>query len=128
MELFAGYHWPGNVRELENAVKYAISTCNGRTITIQDLPRDLVEEMKIIKPEKDSLEEILEIDDLKKARERFERIYILRKLRENSWNISLTAKKLGITRQQLHKKIEKLGLRRGRDEDGQIRSFRKNQP
>jgi len=116
MELFAGYHWPGNVRELENAVKYAISTCNGRTITIQDLPRDLVEEMRIIKPEKDSFEEILEIDDLKKARERFERIYILRKLRENSWNISLTAKKLGITRQQLHKKIEKLGLRR-RQED-----------
>ena len=64
----------------------------------------------------DALSQILEIDDLKKARERFERIYILRKLRENSWNISLTAKKLGITRQQLHKKIEKLGLRR-RQED-----------
>ena len=116
VELFKGYHWPGNVRELENAVKYAISTCSGRTITIQDLPRDLVEEMGIIEPEGDPFEEILAIDDLKKARERFERIYILRKLRENSWNISLTAKKLGITRQQLHKKIEKLGLRR-RQED-----------
>lgn len=116
MELFEGYHWPGNVRELENAIKYAISICSGRTITIQDLPRDLVEEMGLIEPERDPFEKIMQIDELRKARERFERIFILRKLHENSWNISLTAKKLGITRQQLHKKIEKLGLR-GRQKD-----------
>jgi DNA-binding NtrC family response regulator len=117
IELLEGYSWPGNVRELENAVKYAISTCKGGTILPADLPPDLLREMgrsEASQKGKSPLDEILTIDDLKEAQRRFERVFILKKLRENSWNISLTAKKLGITRQQLHKKINKLNLR---DED-----------
>ena len=109
MGIFMRHSWPGNVRELENAVKYAISTCRGTIITPDDLPAELREiERRSLSP----LEELLSIDSLKEAQERFERLFILRKLRENNWNISLTAKKLGITRQQLHKKIKKLKLRK----------------
>jgi two-component system nitrogen regulation response regulator NtrX len=43
---------------------------------------------------------------LKDARDAFERDYIIRKLRENNWNISKTAELIGIERSNLHRKIK----------------------
>jgi len=37
------YRWPGNVRELENAVQRIVLMVDGETITLQDLPRDIVQ-------------------------------------------------------------------------------------
>ena len=36
-----GYPWPGNVRELENALEYATTVCEGQTIHVADLPREV---------------------------------------------------------------------------------------
>ncbi len=36
-----GYGWPGNVRELENALEYATTVCQGQTIHVGDLPREI---------------------------------------------------------------------------------------
>jgi len=36
-----GYPWPGNVRELENALEYATTVCQGQTIHVGDLPREI---------------------------------------------------------------------------------------
>lgn len=35
------YAWPGNVRELENVVEYAVAVCEGQTVHVGDLPREL---------------------------------------------------------------------------------------
>jgi PAS domain S-box-containing protein len=35
------YPWPGNVRELENALEYATTVCEGQTIHVADLPREI---------------------------------------------------------------------------------------
>jgi transcriptional regulator with GAF, ATPase, and Fis domain len=35
------YPWPGNVRELQNALEYAITVCEGQTIHVADLPREV---------------------------------------------------------------------------------------
>jgi len=32
------YPWPGNIRELRNVLQYALATCEGDEITVQDLP------------------------------------------------------------------------------------------
>ena len=37
------YPWPGNVRELENAVQRIVLMTDGETITLKDLPRDIVQ-------------------------------------------------------------------------------------
>jgi len=38
MAVLNGYPWPGNVRELRNAVERSLLSCQGRTITADDLP------------------------------------------------------------------------------------------
>jgi DNA-binding NtrC family response regulator len=35
------YPWPGNVRELQNAVEHSIVLCEGTSITVKHLPREL---------------------------------------------------------------------------------------
>jgi len=47
---------------------------------------------------------------LKDAKTEFEREFILKKLRENEWNVSKTAQVLGIERSHLHRKIRAYGI------------------
>ncbi len=42
MEALQKYDWPGNIRELSNAVERAMIFCDGETINLGDLPRDLL--------------------------------------------------------------------------------------
>ena len=39
MALLQSFHWPGNVRQLENAVFRAVILCDGDEITVADLPQ-----------------------------------------------------------------------------------------
>ena len=50
------------------------------------------------------------ISPLKKAKEDFERDYIIMALKKNDRNITLTAKDLGIERTNLHRKINQYGI------------------
>jgi two-component system nitrogen regulation response regulator NtrX len=47
---------------------------------------------------------------LRDARERFERQYILRRLKDAHWNITRTAERLGIERSNLHRKMKAYGI------------------
>ena len=38
LEAMSAYHWPGNIRELQNVIERAVVLCEGRQITIADLP------------------------------------------------------------------------------------------
>jgi len=42
MEAIKNYDWPGNIRELENAIERAIIFCDGETIQLGDLPKDVI--------------------------------------------------------------------------------------
>jgi len=41
MEALQKYDWPGNIRELGNAIERALIFCDGETINLADLPRDI---------------------------------------------------------------------------------------
>ena len=43
MQTLKRYSWPGNVRELQNAVQRIVLMTDGETITLKDLPRDIVQ-------------------------------------------------------------------------------------
>jgi len=95
--------WPGNVRELLNAVERAAALAPADMIT----PRDLFPEWKSIparvsEPISGTLKEIL----LKS-----EENAIRSALAEADENVSLAARRLGVSRQHLHTRIRRLGIR-----------------
>jgi two-component system nitrogen regulation response regulator NtrX len=93
------YDWPGNVRELKNTIeRYVIMN-----------PSDTID-VKAIQPVKSAKSDYAIYKTLRDAREHFEKDFILKKLQENSWNVSKTAEELEIERSNLHRKIKALGI------------------
>jgi two-component system, NtrC family, nitrogen regulation response regulator NtrX len=101
LDILAGYHWPGNVRELKNLVERLTIMTRDSVIGPDDIP-DYIRG----KAESGTDESLFTGGDIKEARDRFERIFIERKLRENDFNVSQTAKILNMERSHLHKKIK----------------------
>lgn len=105
LNLFREYDWPGNVRELHNIVERLCIMCRGEVVTVDDLP-DYLRELAAM----DHGTGEGETASLRKARERFEREFITRKLEENGWNVSRTAEVLDLDRGNLLKKMRYFGL------------------
>ncbi len=97
------YPWPGNVRELKNMVERLLILSRSSTV----LPEDL---MPPIQPA-EARRPISETQDLKEAKEAFEREFIEQRLKVCGGNVSRTAELIGLERSHLHKKIKELGIR-----------------
>lgn len=89
------YSWPGNIRELKNVLERLVIMTPSRTIS-------KVEIIAAASPRSD----YFSLNALKDAREAFEKDFIIRKLEENSWNVSRTSELLDIERSNLHRKIK----------------------
>jgi two-component system nitrogen regulation response regulator NtrX len=105
MKLLMNYDWPGNVRELRNAIE-RLMIMTGTDITVS---AEHIENAGIIKKIKKD-EDYFTYTSLRDAREAFERDFILKKLKENNWNMTKTAEIIGIERSNLYKKIKSLGI------------------
>jgi PAS domain S-box-containing protein len=104
MDLLLDYSWPGNVRELENAMGHAFVHCTADKILREHLPQDVLEAApRIAGPawgKMGSLEEV-------------EKTVIEEMLRRSKGNRSLAARRLGISRSSLWRKIKRYGLTGG---------------
>lgn len=103
------YTWPGNIRELKNLIERIIILTKGETITLRDVERNLPGSLEL---EADFVRRFE--PDLKKAREWFERRYIINALRENDYNITKTANVLKVERSNLYKLLKRLGIEYGK--------------
>jgi len=92
LDMLMAYNWPGNVRELENVIERALVIGGGNEIMEKDLP---------FSPQAPSP------DFFPQSLKMMEKIHIERLLNENDWNISRSARDLGIDRQTLYNKMEK---------------------
>ncbi len=101
------YTWPGNIRELKNFVERLIIMTPGQEIRPADLPSELLS----AEPRANGELSYFQFPTLKEARSSFERDYLIRKLEENGWNISVTAAQIGLERAYLHRKMRILGIR-----------------
>lgn len=89
------YDWPGNVRQLENRVKKALVLCDRSLLGPEDL--DLhPEALQTIVP-------------LEKAKEDFQRRYILDVLERNNGNRTKTARDLGVDPRTIFRYLEREG-------------------
>ena len=105
--LLQSYLWPGNVRELRNFVERLVIMTPGQLIRPEDLPRDFRQQVQHHASGNDPYR----LSSFKEARSFFEREYLVRKLEECAWNISLTAQQIGLERSHLHRKMKTLGIR-----------------
>ncbi len=89
------HDWPGNIRELENAIERAVVIGKGTQVMPEDLPIVCIVESG--QPSDHSLKSI-------------ERNHILQVLTKNAWNMSISAKILGIDRSTLYSKVKRYQL------------------
>jgi len=105
LERLLRYPWPGNVRELRTAIEHAVVMCRGETITPRDLPASIRNPPPATGP---SPRQIVEKEGL--TMQEAEKQLMIRALKEANGNRTLAAKKLGMSRRTLHRKLKKYGL------------------
>ncbi len=104
LEKLKAYRWPGNVRELKNTIQRLIIMLPKTKISTYDLPLSILESFAGSSGGDDR-------PTWQKAREEFEREFILKNLVENNGNISRTAEAIGMERTHLHRKLKAYNIR-----------------
>ncbi len=105
MDRMVRYDWPGNVRELMNAVERGVILCRSEYITEMDFPLSV----------REPFEQTVDIATVAELPadlplEEVEKTTILKTLESTGGNKSEAARRLGITRRTLHKKLKKYGV------------------
>src|SRR5438105_8124186 len=108
MNALLTYNWPGNVRELRTAIEHGVVMATGNKITPRDLPTALRQAAgaslpRGISPSKAFGEKSSPLD-----LHETERKLILQALATTNGNVTAAAKKLGISRRTLHRKINEM--------------------
>ena len=92
------YDWPGNVRELKNAIEYTSVLCKEGEIQVRHLPPKIASPSESEVPGNGEPEERRGLENL------------LRLLRECGGNQSEVARRLGVSRVTVWKRIKKFGI------------------
>ncbi|HKO96077.1 MAG TPA: sigma-54 dependent transcriptional regulator [Pyrinomonadaceae bacterium] len=105
-KLMNDYSWPGNVRQLESAIERAILLCEGDEITIDDLPLEVKQEARPVAEGAFKLPaEGISFEDV-------ERDLIMQAMEQTDYNITKSAKLLGLTFRTLQYRLEKFGIKK----------------
>ena len=94
------HNWPGNVRELENTIEHAFVLCRKDLIRREHLPDRILPE--------DSTSPVLSSGLTLKE---IEKRAIQSALQKNNWKRVATARELGIDKNTLRRKIQRLGIK-----------------
>jgi DNA-binding NtrC family response regulator len=115
MNAILTYHWPGNVRELRTAIEHGVVMVHGPKIGLRDLPLNVRQAAGGalpggITPAKAFGEKSSPLD-LHETEKRL----IMQALATTKGNVTAAAKKLGISRRTLHRKINEMNAGQGED-------------
>lgn len=117
LELLSSYNWPGNIRELEHVIESAMSIVErtASELAIEDLPSFLTKRMlsnlSTSKSDDTSAAELTAVKPLAEYLHQCEIDLIQNVLKLNNGNVSNSAKQLAISRQDLHYRLRKLGIK-----------------
>jgi DNA-binding NtrC family response regulator len=104
LQVLSSYWWPGNIRELENLIERLVAVSDKDWITDEDLPYELhVAQLDVQGPTSENM--------LERAVSTFERNFIIRALEKSGWNVTATARALGIPLSTLKFKMDRLEIR-----------------
>lgn len=112
MELFIAHPWPGNIRELKNLIERIIIMVPDDQLNFDMLEELFVQSRMPSRRDDSGLDKILLSGQYRDSVSNFERLMIERRLKSNSWNVTQTAKELGLERSHLYKKMKGLGIQK----------------
>jgi DNA-binding NtrC family response regulator len=100
LEILMNYSWPGNVRELRTAIEHAVVLSRTEKISARDLPAAVRSGSASVlaDPQRMLARPDLTVKDAEKQ-------LIVRALKETKGNRTLAAKKIGMSRRTLHRKL-----------------------
>ena len=98
------HNWPGNVFEIMNISENIVNSLNRNELRIN---KEMVE--KVLKSSIKN-EDIYDLT-YKDAKDKFEKDYLIQKLKLNNWNMTITAKMLKLDRVSLYRKIKSLNIK-----------------
>lgn len=109
LEALVDSDWTGNVRQLKNAVARLMILSGGDSVERADVDA-------LVRP--DDAEpgvpgDMMALETLSEFKDAAEKAFIAGKLRDHQWNVSEAARRMGMPRSNLYKKIERHGLQRG---------------
>src|SRR6478672_5793453 len=117
MDALLAYDWPGNIRELRTAIEHGVVMATGKQITLRDLPMAVRQAARAKLPGGVSPTEAfgektspLDLHDT-------ERRLIAQALAATNGNVTAAAKKLGISRRTLHRKINEMNAAKAEGTD-----------
>lgn len=102
------YKWPGNIRQLENCIENIVNLNGELSYEILDESDDINKDLLNINSSnnmisEDIIEQKFNLEDIEKAT-------IINAIKYNNYNISKTAKSLGVSRNTLYLKIKKYNI------------------
>jgi DNA-binding NtrC family response regulator len=104
INVLKNHSWTGNVRELRNIVERIIIIIDKKEITGKDIEF-------MFAGNQQSVDDIVDTSNsFQEFKEKAERVFILKQLRANDWNISKTSEILEIQRSHLYNKMKKYGI------------------
>jgi DNA-binding NtrC family response regulator len=104
LNMLMAHPWPGNIRELKNSVERLSILVAGEVIESEDISRVLPVQSK------GSPRRQAPVTSLKAQTAEAERKLILERLEAHAWQISETARDLGLERSHLYKKMKQHGI------------------
>jgi len=99
------YDFPGNIRELENIIERGVLFSDGEVVHLPDF-EDF---------HGSTLKEVNAHIQKKSRKSDPRRAFIIQTLEENNWNISASAKALGISRRHLYRLIRQMEIKKGEE-------------
>tara|TARA_Y100000022_G_scaffold130773_1_gene113427 strand:+ start:917 stop:2167 length:1251 start_codon:yes stop_codon:yes gene_type:complete len=102
--LLSKHNWPGNVFEIMNLAQNLVNNLVSVPDTI------IIDDIKEILDNSTSNYHLYDMN-YKEAKENFERDFLIQKLKNNNWNMTLTAKILHLDRVSLYRKIKSLNIK-----------------
>ena len=104
MDVMLSYTWPGNVRELRTTIEHAVVLVRGQTIEVRDLPQNVrIGDDRELGDGGESISGDFTVKEVEKQ-------LIIRALKETQGNRSEAARRIGVSRRTLHRKLHEYQL------------------
>jgi DNA-binding NtrC family response regulator len=101
------YPWPGNIRELKNLVHRLLIQGGPEEIRLEEIEREIESQTPADEP---LVKQDLLALPLREAREHFERAYLTQQLQLCNGKVGQLAKRVGMERTHLYRKLRSLGV------------------